>query len=171
MCACSRPFQQQQLKQQQQQQPGYGLQHAHSAASDDNIRDQQHYYQHAVLYQHEAHTHTHALHTHHQQHQQHLAAQPSGGSLLGVQASLASLGAGGAAAQRPATLARAAAGVAGNAKDWKERVDKMNVLVEVLARQVRVLRRNMERMLVALQTLRRIASHAQMPHPLVHPCG
>jgi len=37
---------------------------------------------------------------------------------------------------RPATLSKAVAGVLANAKDWKERVDKMTALAEALNRQV-----------------------------------
>lgn len=41
--------------------------------------------------------------------------------------------------QRPVTLAKAVAGVMANSKDWKERVEKMSVLAEVLTKQVRQL--------------------------------
>jgi hypothetical protein len=68
-----------------------------------------------------------------QQYQQQLAAQASSASVLSMAASLAA----GGAQQKPATLARAVAGIQTNPKDWKDRVDKINALAEVLNRQVR----------------------------------
>jgi hypothetical protein len=68
-----------------------------------------------------------------QQYQQQLAAQASSASVLSMAASLAT----GGAQQRPATLARAIAGVQSNPKDWKDRVEKIDALAEVLNRQVR----------------------------------
>ncbi|WIA20824.1 hypothetical protein OEZ85_005178 [Tetradesmus obliquus] len=66
-----------------------------------------------------------------QQYQQQLAAQASSASVLSMAASLAV----GGAQQRPATLARAIAGVQSNPKDWKDRVEKLEALAEVLQRQ------------------------------------
>jgi hypothetical protein len=68
-----------------------------------------------------------------QQYQQQLAAQASSASVLSMAASLAA----GGAQQKPATLARAIAGLQSNPKDWKDRVDKISALAEVLNRQVR----------------------------------
>lgn len=72
--------------------------------------------------------------------QERLAAQPSSHSTISMAATLAAAGAGLASSQqqppRPATLHKAVAGVLANPKDWKERVDKLHVLSEVLMRQV-----------------------------------
>jgi hypothetical protein len=68
-----------------------------------------------------------------QQYQQQLAAQASSASVLSMAASLAA----GGAQQKPVTLARAIAEVQKNPKDWKDRVDRLTALAEVLNRQVR----------------------------------
>lgn len=105
---------------------GGGLSRSASATDDlqllNTIRDQQ---QQQLQYQ---------------QTQYQLAAQPSSHSVLSMAATIAAAGAGLAGVQqqqqRPATLARAVAGVNSNPKDWKERVEKINALADTLTRQV-----------------------------------